>query len=59
MTDLQRAELAMVLQGLREMKAPKSSHSTERRLSNCETAIEQILEVLSQPQESGSKHEAR
>jgi hypothetical protein len=51
MTDLQRAELVMVLQGFKENKKPKSVNGEEWRLQNIERAMEQILDILSAPAE--------
>jgi hypothetical protein len=59
MTDLQRAEFAIILQGFRENKKPRAVNAEGWRLSNLETAIEQMLDVLAQPRESGSKNPSR
>lgn len=49
MTDMQRAELVMVLHGFKENKKPKAANGEEWRLRNLEAAMEQILDILSAP----------
>jgi len=49
MTDLQRAELVMVLQGFKENKNPRAVNGESWRLENLERAVEQILDILAAP----------
>ena len=49
MTALQKAELAMVRQGFKENKKPRSVNGEAWRLENLERAVEQILDILSAP----------
>lgn len=51
MTDLQRAEIVMVLQGFKENKKPRAVYGEEWRIQNLERAIEQLLDILSTPAE--------